>query len=335
MFDVEETLLALNIDYTTRNVEANALCPMHERMTGRPDGNPSWWINLETGAHICFSCHYKGNLLQLVCDVHEFYIKLPDGSYGYDYAAGKSWLANASDTPVERLLEHLKAIPRFIQPIPKPVPMSEARLAVFVDPPQEELDKRGILLPKAQDLGILWDAKKKTWILPLRHPGTNSLMGWQEKGTVSRTFMNRPAGIAKSTTLFGVQTLQDNEPVVVVESPLDVAHILSTGWKAPVVAVCGSSMSEDQVKLLRNSSTLIAAFDNPNIDKAGKKACDELQVLARKYGLMVYYFNYGDSNAKDPGDLNAEQIRWGIENAKAGIYGESAYVYRDTEAIPG
>jgi DNA primase len=147
--------------------------------------------------------------------------------------------------------------------------------------------------------------------------------------------MNRPAGIAKSTTLFGVQTLQDNEPVVIVESPLDVAHIRSTGWTTPVVAVCGSSISDDQVKLLRSSSTIIAAFDNPNIDKAGKKACDDLQVLARKYGLMVYYFNYGDSTAKDPGDLNAQEISWGIEHAKSGIYGESAYVYRDTETIPG
>lgn len=333
MFDIEATLNVLGIDYTIRNAEANALCPMHERMTGRPDNNPSWWINIETGAHICFSCHYKGNLLQLVCDINEFYVKLPDGSLSYDYKAGKSWLATASDTPVEKLLDHLKSIPKYIQPIPKPIPMSEARLAVFVDPPKEELDKRGILLRDAKDLGILWDATKKAWILPLRHPDSGALMGWQEKGTLTRSFMNRPAGMAKSTTLFGVETLTDNEPVIIVESPLDVAHIRSSGWSSPVVAVCGSSISEDQVKLLRSSSTIIVAFDNPNIDKAGKKACDEMQLLARKYGLMVYYFNYGDSDAKDPGDLTSEEIHWGLDHAKPGIYGESAYVYRNAEAL--
>jgi len=334
MFNVEETLDVLGIEYTVRNVEANALCPMHERVTGRPDGNPSWWINLETGAHICFSCHYKGNLLQLVCDINEFYIKLPDASYGYDYAAGKSWLANASDTPVERLLEHLKAIPRFIQPIPKPVPMSEARLAIFVDPPQEELDKRGITAESAKKYGILWDATKKNWILPLRHPDTGYLMGWQEKGTVNRTFMNRPAGIAKSTTLFGVNTVKDNQDLIVVESPLDCAHINSAGIDG-AVAVCGSSISEDQVKLLRISNRIIAAFDNPNFDKAGKKASDELRLLSRKYGLNVSYFNYGDSTAKDPGDLTSEELHWGIANAKSGIYGESAYVYGNTQTISG
>lgn len=332
MFDVEETLDVLGIEYTTRNAEANALCPMHERTTGRQDSNPSWWINLETGAHICFSCHYKGNLLQLVCDINEFYIKLLDGSYGYDYVAGKSWLANASDTPVERLLDHLKAIPKFIQPIPKPVPMSEARLAVFVDPPLDELTKRGITPDSAKKYGILWDATKKNWILPLRHPDTNYLMGWQEKGTVTRTFMNRPAGIAKSTTLFGIDAIQDNQDIILVESPLDCAHIDSLGISGSV-AVCGSSISEDQVKLLRISNRIIAAFDNPNFDKAGKKASDELRVLSRKYGLNVLYFNYGYSTAKDPGDLGIEELLWGIASAKPSILGESAYVYGNTQTI--
>jgi hypothetical protein len=212
--------------------------------------------------------------------------------------------------------------------------MSESRLAVFVDPPQSELDKRGISLEAAKEFGILWDASKKTWILPLRHPSTNSLMGWQEKGTVTRSFMNRPAGIAKSTTLFGVDNLQEGT-VIVVESPLDVAHMRTEGVTDSIVAVCGSSISEDQVKLLRNSSRVIAAFDNPNLDKAGKKASDEFQVLARKYGIFVFYFNYGTSTAKDPGDLTKDEISWGLSNAISGIYGESAYVYGNPQTISG
>jgi hypothetical protein len=210
--------------------------------------------------------------------------------------------------------------------------MSEARLAIFVDPPQEELDKRGITFASAKKYGILWDANKKNWILPLRHPDTNYLMGWQEKGTTTRTFMNRPAGIAKSTTLFGVDTIKDNQDLILVESPLDCAHIDSMGIPGSV-AVCGSSISEDQVKLLRISNRIIAAFDNPNFDKAGKKASDELRVLSRKYGLNVLYFNYGHTTAKDPGDLSAEEIIWGIATAKPSILGESAYVYGNAQTI--
>lgn len=332
MFDVEAALSALGIDYTIRNFEANALCPMHERVTGRADSNPSWFINIETGVHICFSCHYKGNLLQLICDVHEFYITVYDGSYGYDYAAGKSWLANAADTPVEKLLEHLQSIPKYIQPIPKPVPMSEARLAIFVDPPQEELNKRHITAEAAKQYGVLWDANKKAWVLPLREPFMKELMGWQEKGTVDRTFMNRPAGLQKSKTLFGIEN-QIEDTVIVVESPLDCVRIASAGISG-AVAVCGSSISIDQVKLLRYSERVIAAFDNPNIDAAGKKASDEIRALSRKYGINLLFFNYGTSDAKDPGDLTDSEIQWGVDNAKSAIYGESSYVYRNTEALP-
>jgi hypothetical protein len=73
MFDVESALFELEIEFDIRNNEALALCPMHKERTGREDNSPSWWINLETGAHMCFSCHYKGSLLQLICDIKNFH----------------------------------------------------------------------------------------------------------------------------------------------------------------------------------------------------------------------------------------------------------------------
>jgi len=330
LVDVLLVLDALGIEHDERGVESHALCPMHQVRTGRADNSPSWWINTETGMHICFSCGYKGNLLQLVCDVNEFYKDVWGKDYAYDYVAARLWLSQVSEIPVEKLLEMIQTLPNRIEAIPKPLEMSEARLAVFVSPPAEELAKRGITAEVAEQYGILWDDKKKNWILPLREPENNKLMGWQEKGTVHRTFFNRPGGLQKSKTLFGIEN-QNEDVVIVVESPLDTAHMVSAGVIG-AVAICGSSISEEQVKLLRRSDKIIAAFDQ---DAAGYKASEELRKMARKYGLNLFFFSYPSSGAKDPGDLTADEIAWGIANAKSSILGESAYVQRHTETVSG
>jgi hypothetical protein len=320
IYDIPTVLAALEIDFDVRGEEALALCPMHEKRTGKPDNFPSWWINLDTGQHICFSCHYKGNVVHLVADIKEFYIKSWGDLVELDLEAAKGWLATVAEVPVEILMERLKSLPNYIPSSHKVLEMSEARLAVYVDPPAEALQSRRVSLEAIQKYGILWDEKKSAWIFPLREPHFNKLMGWQEKGTLERTFFNRPAGLQKSKTLFGIEN-QKEDLVIVVESPLDCARFASIGIQS-VVAICGSSISQEQVKLVRYSSTVIAAFDNPKVDKAGKKACDEMRIWARKYGLDLKFFNYGETGKKDPGDLTDEELQWGIDNARHALLGE-------------
>ena len=327
-YDVELVLNHLGIDYSIRGVEANGLCPMHEEITGKVDRSPSWWINIETGAHICFSCHYKGNVTQLVCDIKQFY--LPN-SKQYDYNAALAWLGTLTEISPDELAERLLSLPNYIKANTSKLVMNEARLAVFVDPPKHALESRHITADAVKQYGILWDDKTSTWILPLREPDSGTLLGWQEKGTLDRTFRNRPAGLKKSSTLFGLENQQE-QAVIVVESPLDCVRMASAGI-AGAVAICGSSLSEKQVKLLRYSDKIVCAFDNPSIDKAGKKACDEMLDFARKYGLNLFFFNYGDSNKKDPGEMTDSEITWGVENAQSVILGELAYVQRNTQTV--
>jgi DNA primase len=324
IIDVAKALDALGIEYEEKGHEASALCPMHWERTGKDDRSPSWWINLDSGMHICFSCHYKGNLLQLVCDANQFYISSYGDTYSYDYNAAQNWLAGIAQIPLEKLKEIVANLPNYLEPAPKPIDMSEARLAIFMEPPQDALDSRKITADAAREYGVLWDEKKANWVLPLREPHFNKLIGWQEKGTIQRTFMNRPTGLPKSKTLFGVNT-QNESLAIVVESPLDCVRIASAGFPG-ALAICGSNPSEDQVKLLRYSERIIAAFDNPKVDKAGRKACEEMRQFARKYGLNLAFFNYGDTGKKDPGDLTDEEIAWGIQNAKSSLLGEKAYV---------
>lgn len=323
MIDIESVLIELGIEFDVRNVEALALCPMHKERTGRTDHSPSWWINLETGAHMCFSCHYKGNLTQLVCDVLGFYTDIW-GNKDYDYNAANIWLSGVVEISPDRLAEALAKLAEVREIYAPPIPMSEARLAIFVEPPQEHLDQRKITVEAARKYGILWDANKSEWILPIREPHTNTLKGWQEKGTINRTFRNYPTGMKISSTLFGLSTLGEGD-IVLVESPLDCARMSSAGVKN-VAAICGSHMNEDQFKLVRTDDRLIIAFDNPKIDDAGKKASEGIRKLAIKYGVNLLFFNYGDTGKKDPGDLTDAEIAWGIFNAQSALLGEKAYV---------
>jgi DNA primase len=308
--DIEKTLLSLDLSlYAQRGAEVNGLCPMHKERTGKEDTHPSWWINTETGAHICFSCGYKGNIYTLVKDM-----------LGVTLTGAKEFIKGKSGAPIDSLMKRLQELPQYIQ-AEEPIGMSEARLAVYTDPPEIELKKRFITLESAKTHGVLWDTKNNAWILPIRDPDEFTLWGWQEKGARGRFFKNQPAGVKKSKTVFGVQILRADEPLIIVESPLDAVRLTGLGYNA--ISTFGAIISEDQAKLMRRSIRLIAAFDN---DKAGQSANDQILVFAKKYGMELSYFNYKGIDVKDVGDMTESQIHFGIENARDMIYGKAAYL---------
>jgi hypothetical protein len=321
--EFEVVLDELGIDYEIKGAEAQGLCPMHFVRTGKQDNSPSWWFNLDTGEHICFSCHYKGGVLSLICDIKEFHNTIW-GEKEQDYTAAKLWLSSISEVSPDRLASSLASLTVTKEIVEPQVDMSEARLAVFVDPPLDKLQQRNITLESAQKYEIMWDANSRSWIFPLREPHSGTLLGWQEKGTESRTFLNQPRGLVKSTTLFGATQIRE-DVAYVVESPLDCARFYSAGFPG-AVAICGSTMSQQQIKLISSVGRVIAAFDNPKVDDAGMKASAQIASLALKYGINLSFFNYGDSGKKDPGDLTDAQIKWGISNAISSLYGPKAYV---------
>jgi hypothetical protein len=199
--------------------------------------------------------------------------------------------------------------------------MSEARLAVYTTPPDIELKKRFLVRGAVTVHGVLWDAKNEAWILPIRDPDTGALLGWQEKGARGRFFKNQPAGVKKSKTVFGVQIMSSEHTLNVVESPVDAVRLTGLGHNA--ISTYGAIISEDQAKIMRRASKVIAAFDN---DKAGHTACEQLRGLARKYGLEVSYFHYKGIDVKDVGDMTEAEIEFGLSHAKDMIYGKEAYL---------
>jgi DNA primase len=308
--DVEKVLIALDLPLAAqRGNEVNGLCPMHKKRTGKDDHRPSWWINLLTGAHICFSCGYKGNLYTLVRDLK-----------GVDYYDAKEYIEGQEELPIDSLLSRIKDLPQYIQPEEEPIGMSEARLAVYSDPPAHELKKRFLTIEAAHHHGVLWNVSNMAWILPIRNAESFELMGWQEKGASGRFFKNQPAGVKKSKTVFGVEVMA-TDILVVVESPLDVVRLRCAGVEG-AISTFGAIVSEEQVKIMRRADKVIAAFDS---DAAGIKANESMRPYARKYGLNLFFFDYSGIDVKDPGDMGVNEIHKGIENAKSYILGKEAY----------
>ena len=308
MVDVEKVLASLDLHLTAqRGSEIQGLCPMHKQRTGAEDHNPSWWINSATGAHLCFSCGYKGNIYTLVADLK-----------GMDYFDAKEFVQQDSEIGVDVLLKRIRELPQYI-PVEDEIGMSEARLVVYSDPPENELRKRFLKKAAVMYCGVLWDEKNDAWILPIRDPNTHNLWGWQEKGAKGRFFRNQPAGVKKSKTVFNVHIMTE-EPLIVVESPLDAVRLVGLHYNA--IATFGAILSEDQAKIMRRASQVIAAFDN---DEAGKKACEQMLGFARKYGMELKYFNYEGIDVKDIGDMTEKEILQGISTAKDRVWGKAAY----------
>lgn len=298
---VEDAVLRLGITTWGRGDELRSNCPMHKKRTGKVDDNPSWSINAVSGAHNCFSCGYKGNLVTLVSEVKEL-----------DYEDAKSWIYLNLDVDLDALSKQLEDLKESYIPPAQLIPMSEARLAVFTTPPDWALEVRHLTEEACKKYGVLWNKRSNEWILPIREPDTNKLIGWQEKGQVSRSFFNRPAGVPKSKTMFGLDAWQGGT-MIVVESPLDAVRLESAGITGGV-AIYGAIYSDYQIDLMRRSDKLIFAIDNPAVDAAGKKSFNQFLSDSRKNGLEFFMFNYTDSS-KDIGDMSDEAIRLGVDTA--------------------
>jgi len=299
--DMSRALSDLGVDPTgVRGTEIVARCPGHESMIGRPDRTPgSWSISTTTGEHYCFSCGFRGSFVSLAAHMLG---RSVDNASMWVAQRGVRSLKEKHDTdssgaPVEE--EYRPTV-------------EEASLVFYSQPPLKELERRKISPEASCHYGILWDEENREWILPIRDP-RGVLWGWQRKG--NNRVLNYPRGIRKGETLFGLSVL-DSDTVVLVESPLDAARVRSAGVRG-AVASFGSHARRDQLTLLvshARAGKLILAMDN---DDAGWSSvwniCQDIGAEKR-----VRVFNpdvYADGET-DPGDLDDERVRQGVEEAR-------------------
>lgn len=296
--DVLQALDDLKVPYEVKGGEAQTFCPYHEEHLGRIDQSiGSFSINLETGLNACWSCGGKGNFAKLV-----------ETAKGWRTEDVQTWLVSRG--------AHVS------KPRPKKVAVqktstgygtvTEGSLALFVDPPQQELAERRITREAAARYAVRWDDKQDAWVLPIRDPD-GVLMGYQHKS--ARRVRNYPAGAVKvGESLFGWFEHDVDSPLIVVESPLDVVRLYSAGQNA--VATFGASVSREQQDLLGwHAPLIVLGMDN---DDAGQQANQKLALWLRGRGPgspNPRLLNYKGMNVKDPGDMTDDECRRIVENS--------------------
>lgn len=304
--EMRDTLSRLNIEVVNeRGDEIQAHCVAHKERTGHEDRNPSFWINSDSGAFICFSCQWKGNLYTLVSYVE-----------GIDIEQAQSWVGTDSNMMArfQRVTGTHKEAPR----IEEPTVIHESMLQAFVPVPEAALRSRGLTAEAAAKYGILWNRLENNWVIPIREPINAALIGWQEKGYDRRFFKNM-SRVKKSEALFGYNVYKGGT-MIVVESPLDVVRLESVGVSGGV-AIMGATISETQLKLLSSADRVMFALDN---DDAGRAASRSMFNRCFGSNIEAWFFNYDNTDMKDVGAMSKDEIEWGIKHARHIVRGAKA-----------
>ena len=289
--DIPAALSELGIHAAVHGDEALACCPAHS------DRRPSWYMNTSSGLHVCHACGFRGTFPSLVSYM--------TGTSAQDYMA---WVLDAR-------LSARQAPPRVPE---RPPEVSESDLALFTPPPPDALASRRLSELSCQHLGILWDYG--SWVLPIREPRTHKLMGWQEKN--ADRVRNRPGGVAKSRSLFGLRGFADGSTAVLLESPLDCARLYSAGVPGGLSSY-GVQVSTVQLSALLNvTDRIVFAFDN---DPPGRE--QSLHVASSGQFFHARFLNYSvlDTYRKDPGDMTDSEIHDAITSAVTPLYALKAF----------
>jgi hypothetical protein len=312
--DVLTAVVELGITVTREDdQEVTGLCPMHESRTGKADSDPSWSCNKETGFHNCFSCKYGGTFQDLVMD-----LECPNDVFG-----ARKWIRHhgVRIIDVADLPDYIKTDTEGNVLAERRV-LSEASLSVFFRPPADRLAERRISEDAANVYDVLWDANEVGWIIPIRDKD-HVLRGWQFKS--KRKFLNVPDFVPKSHCLFGYELLQPGDTAFVVESPLDAPRTWDVGSDLVVpLSTYGAAISDEQMRLiLQRTDKIMFGLDNDrdgvfHTRRIARGGLDKHGAVMRgwypRFKEMTV-FNYPSLRNKDPGEMDDDQVRHGLENA--------------------
>jgi DNA primase len=277
--------------------EISARCPAHEQRSGEREHRPDHWsINRHTGLHRCWSCGYSGSLVKLVMDMTG--LGLWDAQKFIRQHNVETDRADVVD--IANVVSALQVTATL-----------EADYASFTDPPERALRRRKIDLNSCAHFGVRWEEGQPlgTWILPIRHPSSGTLWGWQRKR--GRRVENHPEGVRKSLTLFGLHLLQPGSLAVLTESPLDTLVVHRHGYQA--VAAFGAEVSDAQLRLIQERTIrLCIALDN---DTAGWLSTQRLLFDRRVAFNELLVLSYRHTTAKDPGEMTADELDFALQMA--------------------
>lgn len=295
--DLATVLEGLGVDvHKVHGDEINGRCPVHYKVKGRESTRNSWYLNVDSGLWHCFTCGARGNLSQLLSELTD--------------DPGSLWQVQSHliTTGLRRLNKEEAQYDAYVQP-----EVDWVSYARFAPLPQSIIDIRKFDPEVATKYGVRWDPEEKCTIVPIVSP-LGELRGWQAKKT--GWVRNRPEGVNKSTTLFGIERAFGTVGLI-VESPLDVVrfHSVYDDMHTKCVSSFGANVSAEQIRLLANKfDQVIIAMDN---DKAGEHEARRLAKELPSFRKGIRWWHYAPDDPKDIGEMTDAQILRGLANVSA------------------
>lgn len=291
MSDLVGILTELGVEITSENNERIfGLCPGHEQYKGRPDSKPSWSIDKTELLHHCWSCPYSGTLRQLIADM------------GGESADASEWLADYTRRKAIRKLRERPQVSVELKVEPARLTGLQRRFSAFEEPPDWALRARGLERFAVAHYDIRWDPELDHWIIPVEDE-YGTLVGFQRKG--DGYFCNRPKGLEKSRTVFGLRQLTGTWAVL-LESPLDVVRLYSEGVEGGV-STYGAFVSNTQLDLINErAEDVVLALDN---DDTGNEQRNRIWHSQWRKGNRYRVLDYTGIAGKDIGEMTSAEIR--------------------------
>jgi DNA primase len=314
--DIDELVDALGLDLREDGAELRGHCPLPYGAHKNGDTTGKFSINREKRIYGCWVCG-GGNLLDLVMAMQDL-----------DPEPATKWMyqfANHEETDEEFMDELDRLLSDPAEQV-TPIPYFNERVLDRFDWLNQSAQAmgwatgRGISPEVAEVFKLRYSPaarrtlKEEVYEGPciyLPHVWRRRLVGWQQRWLAPEDerprwvpkYTNTP-DFPKQTTLYGydfalVNAQAFEDPVVVVESVPSALFL----WSQDVPAICtfGSSVSDDQLRLLRKFPHLIISRDN---DPAGDKYVNQLVTYLDRYTRVQALPVVGDWPSADIGDLS-------------------------------
>ena len=259
------------------------------------DGDsPSLQFNIKNGLYYCFNCEAKGNIKSL----QKF--------------LGRR--ISEAEVDVADVIAKLDLLDRQAGKSTKEVILPESLLKRY-NFPTGYWKSRGFTdkTIKAFDLG--YDPLENEAIIPVRN------IKGELVGVIKRRLNDDngirymyPKGFKRKTSMFAMWLLAktDTDEVVITEGGVDAMTLWQLG--IPAVAQYGSSISYEQVNLLRRLGINKITFFYDN-DLAGKKALDIALPFTREFACKVVRYKKGDP--KDPNGFDGTTLKQRVSSARS------------------
>jgi DNA primase len=263
--------------------ELNCKCPWHS------DNAPSLRVNIDSGLFICLGCGKKGHLKRL--------------------AEGEGATIGAQEVNVLDYVLNAVSRPERSERV-----LSEAFLTPLMMTTDYWTNIRRLTSATVLRFQLGQDLVKSTATIPFRGEG-GELLGIIERqlGGGKGPKYHYPMGFKKNLHLFGSWMLDSStDSVCIVEGPVDALAMWDAG--IPTVAISGSSISAQQVSVLRKLNVHHAVLFTDN-DEAGSHAIEQMVESLAGTGILWSLARYGNGWPTDPAALNMKQRRMAYRHA--------------------